>query len=464
MSRLLRRRASPPRRVPVIDAERPPPGQARSLRQALGPGLLGLLVVGDILGAGIYILVGEVAADVGGMVWLPFLLAFGLAVFTATSYVELVSADPHAAGSAHYVDLAFGRPMLTFLVGYVVAASAVSTAAAVSRAVGGQYLGTFFEAPVVPVALVMVLALSVLTWIGVAESARATAVMTVVEVAGLLLVIVAGALGLLGGAADPSRLLEAGPTHAGASGVVAAAALAFFAYLGFEDVVHLSEEVRDPRRAFPRALLGGLAVVGVLYMGVTISVAVLVDPAQLARSSAPLLEALEAGSLPIPAQAFALIAIVAVTNTALLALTTASRQIYGLAEKGSIPPVLGRVGRRRTPTVAIIGVAIVVAVLVTTGGVRDLADTTVALLLGVFTMVNITVLVLRLRRRRENAARPRSFRAPTALPVVGALGSALLLGDTLIDGGLGLFIRLGVLVALGLGLYALTRLQQRSSR
>ncbi len=422
-----------------------------------------MLVVGDILGAGIYILVGEVAHDVGGMVWLPFLLAFCLAFLTATSYVEMVSAEPHAAGSAHYVDLAFGRPLLTFLVGYVVAASAVSTAAAVSRAVGGQYLGTLFEAPVAPVALVMVLALSVLTWVGVAESARATAVMTVVEVGGLVLVIAVGALGLLGGAADPSRLLDSGTTHAGASGVLAAAALAFFAYLGFEDIVHLSEEVRDPRRAFPRALLGGLAVVGVLYMGVTVSVALLVDSAQLAASSAPLLEALEAGSLPIPAEAFAVIAIVAVTNTALLALTTASRQVYGLARKGSIPAMLGRVGRRHTPTRAIIGVAVVVGVLVVTGGVRGLADTTVALLLGVFTMVNITVLVLR-RRRHDNATtQPRPFRTPTALPIIGALGSAVLLVDTLIAGGLGLYIRLGVLFTLGLGLYALTRLRQRST-
>ena len=445
----------------MIDSEPPSHPEPRTLRQALGPGLLAMVVVGDILGAGIYILVGEVAADVGGMVWLPFLLAFGLAVLTATSYVELVSAEPHAAGSAHYVDLAFGRPMLTFLVGYVVAASAVSTAAAVSRAVGGQYLGTFFEAPVAPVALVMVLALSVLVWIGIAESARATAVMTVVEVTGLVLVIVAGALGLFGGAAEPGRLLDSGTANVGASGVLAAAALAFFAYLGFEDVVHLSEEVRDPRRAFPRALLGGMAVVGLLYLGVTISVAVLVDPVQLAASSAPLLEALEAGSLPVPAEVFALMAIVAVTNTGLLALTTASRQIYGLAEKGSIPAMLGRVGRRRTPTVAIVGVAVVVGVLVSTGGVRELADTTVALLL-VFTMVNITVLVLRRRGHGGDPTQPRPFRAPSAVPVIGALGSAVLLVDTLIASGPVLYIRLGVLFTLGLGLYALTKLQRRS--
>lgn len=437
------------------------PDEPPTLRRALGPGLLALLVVGDILGAGIYILVGEVAADVGGMVWLPFLLAFGLAVLTATSYVELVSAEPHAAGSAHYVDLAFGRPLVTFLVGYVVAASAISTAAAVSRAVGGQYLGTFVEVPVAPVALTMVVLLSVLIWVGVAESARATAVMTVVEVIGLLLVIAAGAIGVFGDAADPARLLDAGPSRPGTAGVVAAAALAFFAYLGFEDLVHLSEEVKDPRRSFPRALLGGLAVVGLLYAGVTVSVALLVDPEALATSSAPLLDALEAGSVPVPARVFAIIAMVAVTNTALLALTTASRQIYGLAEKGSVPPVLGRVGRRRTPTVAIVGVAVVVAVLILTGGVRELADTTVALLLGVFTTVNLTVLVLRHRSRGEAPVEPPPFRAPIAIPVLGMVGSAALLVDTLIAGGIGLYGRLVVLFGLGLGLYALNRLHRR---
>ena len=440
-----------------MDDDRPPSTPPAELRRAIGPGLLTMVVVGDILGAGIYILVGEVAAEVGGMVWLPFLLAFGLAALTAISYMELVSDSPHAAGSAHYVDLAFGSPLLTFLVGYVVAASAISTAAAVARAVGGQYLSTLVDAPTTPVALAMVLALSVLTWFGVAESARATAAMTVVEVGGLALVVLAGVTGLFDGSLDTSRLFDAGSTQPGTSGVLAAAALAFFAYLGFEDAVHLSEEVHDPTRAFPRALLSGLAVVGLLYLGVTLSVSGLVDADHLAASSAPLLDALEGSPVPVSPEVFAVIAIVAVTNTALLALTTASRQLYGLAEMGSVPHFLSSVGRRQTPTASIVIVALVVGALAGTGGVRDLADTTVALLLGVFTIVNGTVLVLRRRRPSDDSGRPHPFRAPAVLPAVGAIGTAGLLIHTLSSATRGLGLRIGLLLAVGVGLHALTR-------
>jgi APA family basic amino acid/polyamine antiporter len=434
------------------------------LRRALGPGLLTVLVVGDILGAGIYVLVGEVASDLGGFLWLPFLVAMLLAGLTASSYVELASAHPHAAGSSRYVQVAFDRPVFTFMMGFVVAASAMTTAAAVSRAVGGQYLSAFVEWPAQLVALATIVILSVVVWVGIAESARANAVMTLVEVGGLLLVIAAGVGGFLDGTAEPSRLLETGGADPGTFAVLGATALAFFAYLGFEDAVHLAEEVERPARSFPIALFGGLAIVGLLYMGVTVSAGSLVAPDTLAASDTPLLDALATGPVPVSDEAFALIAIVAVTNTALLALTTASRQVYGLAEQGAAPAALARVGRRRTPTVAIVGVGGVVAVLAVTGGVRQLADTTVALLLAVFAVVNLTVLVLR-RRAPAGAAEAgddspdaqKTFRTPTWAAVGGALGSAGLLANTLWTGGVGLLLRLAGLLGLTLVLYALTR-------
>ena len=403
------------------------------------------------------------SADVGGLVWLPFLVAFTLAMLTAASYTELVSAHPHAAGSAHYVALAFGRPWLTFLVGFVVAASAISTAAAVSRAVGGTYLEEFVTSvPVVPVAVGVVMLLAAVTWVGIAESARANAVMTAVEVTGLVLVVIAGVVGLLGGEAEPARLLEPGSTDPGAFGLLGAAALAFFAYLGFEDAVHLSEEVRHPARTFPRAMFVGLGIVGVLYLAVTSSASMLVDPTALAASGAPLLDALETGPVPVPGRLFAAIAIVAVTNTGLVAITTASRQLYGLAEEGQAPPGLARVGRRRTPTAAIVVVAVLVGALTATGGVRELADTTVALLLAVFATVNVTVLVVRRRVATGEVARPEgTFHTAGSLAVLGALVSAVLLGHTLIVGGVGLWMRLGVLVVVGVVLDALGRALRR---
>jgi amino acid transporter len=434
----------------------PEPTAYQGLRRTLGPWVLTVLVVGDILGAGIYVLVGEVAAEVGGLLWLPFLLAFALAGLTASSYVELVTAHPHAAGTSRYVEVAFNRPAFTFVVGFVVAASAMTTAAAVSRAVGGQYLVAFGEFPAVPVALITVAVLSLVVWVGIAESARANVVMTAVEVGGLLLVIAAGIGGLLDGSSEPARLLDGSATESGGFAFLGVTALAFFAYLGFEDAVHLAEEVKEPRRAFPIALFGGLTVVGVLYLAVTLSAGSLVDPAELGRSDTPLLAAIETGPVPVSAEAFALIATVAVANTALLALTTASRQVYGLAEQGAAPAVLGRVGRRQTPTTAIVGVAAVVAVLAATGGVRDLADTTVALLLAVFATVNVTVLVLR-RHSQQVPEAVSSFTTPTAAAVLGAIGSAALLVNALVVGGLGLLVRLVALLGLALVLYMVTR-------
>ena len=147
---------------------------------------------------------------------------------------------------------------------------------------GSQYLGAFVDAPAAPVALCIVAWLTVVAWLGVGTSARLVAVMTVVEVSGLLLVVAAGVTGWFDGSAEPARLVDPGSTGADSWGVFGAAALAFFAYLGFEDAVHLSEEVDDPARSFPMAMLVGLAVVGVLYVGVTMSVGSLLDPDVLA--------------------------------------------------------------------------------------------------------------------------------------------------------------------------------------
>ncbi|MEZ5269799.1 MAG: APC family permease [Microthrixaceae bacterium] len=374
----------------------PQAGSSSGLARVLGTGLLTVLVVGDILGAGIYILVGEVAAEVGGRLWLPFLLAMVLAAVTGASYAELAARYPHAAGSAHWVDVAYSRPLLTFLVGFVVACSAISTGAAVARAVGGRYLSVLIELPDVAVAVGTIVALSLLAWFGLAESARANAAMTAVEVGGLLLVVAAGVFGFLDGSADTSSLLGSAGPDAGWNAIVAATALAFFAYLGFEDAQSIwPKRSATPPERFPGvagwvgrrglALPGGRGVGG----GAGGSATTL----DLLR---PLLGALDQGPLPVPAEVFAVIAIVAVTNTALLALTTASRQLYGLAEQGSVPSVFARVGTD-TPSAAIVAVAFVTAGLAATGGVREPADTTVVLLLAVFAIVNATVVVLRRR-------------------------------------------------------------------
>jgi basic amino acid/polyamine antiporter, APA family len=178
------------------------------LRRAVTPAMLLVFVVGDMVGGGIYALVGEVGDRVGGALWTGFVLALVLALFTAGSYAELVTKYPRAGGAALYVHQAFGRPFVTFLLGFAVMMSSITSAAALSRAFGGDYLGAFVELPVVLVALGIVALIALVNFRGIGESARLNVAFTLIELGGLLLVVVIGVAFLTGGDGDAGRALE----------------------------------------------------------------------------------------------------------------------------------------------------------------------------------------------------------------------------------------------------------------
>lgn len=439
-----------------------------ALRRTIGRTVLLLFVVGDILGAGIYALTGTVAAEVGGAIWLPFLLAFGLAALTATAYAELVARYPQAAGAALYANRAFRRPFLTFLVAFAVMMSGITSASAAARAFGGDYLAELlpFGVPVVVAAWVFLGLITAVNVLGVSESVRVNVVLTLVEASGLLVIIGIGVAALLRGDGDPGRALELHTEGAAWMGVLGGTALAFYALLGFEDSVNLAEEARHPRRDFPRALFGGLAIAGAIYLGVAFTASMLVETEVLAGSTGPLLEVVKVAGVVFPAWLFALIALLAVMNTALINMMMASRLVYGMARERIVPAVLGRVhARRRTPVVAIAFTVVLALTLTATGDLGDLADTTVLLLLLVFAVVNVAVLVLRRRGSGSDDADPpervegdseRSFRAPTWAPVVGAVVSVVL-ASPLTGRDPGVYARAGVLLAIGVVLYVLNR-------
>ena len=357
-----------------------PPTAPEGLRPAIGRRLLYLMIVGDILGAGIYILVGDVAGELGGMAWLAFLTAFAIAALSAASYSELVTRFPGAAGSALYVDRAAGLPPLTFAVGMAVMLSSLMTAATTARAFAGDYLSEFVDAPVVLVAVLVIVALTALNLRGIESSANANVIMTVIEIGGLLVVLVIGTAAILDGGGDAGRLTDTSDLAIG--GWLSATALAFFAFLGFEDAAHLSEEVRDPRHAFPPALFAAVATASALYLAVTVVATVSVDPATLAASDGPLLEVASTGPLGIPTRGYALVALVAVTNTCLFALVASSRLLYGMAVDGHVPASFGRLlPKRRTPIFASLAMALIAAVMASTGAVSELAEAAVTLLL-----------------------------------------------------------------------------------
>ena len=230
----------------------------------------------------------EEGAETGGAIWVAFLAAFVLAALTAFAYAELVTKYPRAAGTALYADRAFGIPFLTFMVGFAVMASGVTSASTLARGFGGDYLSAFVDLPPVLVALVFIVLIALINLRGILESLTVNAVFTLIEVTGLILILVIGALALGAGEGEPARVLEFKPGTSPVVAVLAGAGLAFGdALIGFEDSVNVAEETRNPRRAFPRALFGGLVVAGLIYVLVALTAAMVVDPSRLAESDGP---------------------------------------------------------------------------------------------------------------------------------------------------------------------------------
>ncbi|MGW1883226.1 APC family permease [Streptomyces sp. NPDC001970] len=432
------------------------PDHQPSLKRAIGPKLLLLFVIGDILGTGIYATTGKVAGKVGGALWLPFLLGFVVAILTAASYVELVGKYPKAAGAALYSQKAFKLPFLTFIVAFMVMCSGLSSASAAARAFSGDYFLEFTDAiPSTIIAILFILALAAIALRGVAESVKTNMVLTLVELSGLLVVLCIGAWAVVTGGGEPSRLGEfqaEGTGYALLTSVLGATALGFFAFVGFEDSVNMAEETKDPARSFPRAIFIGVAVTGTIYVLVALVSSLLVDYRVLQTSSGPLLEVVKAGGVAFPPKLFAAIALFAVTNSALINIMMASRLCYGLANEKVLPRGMGHVlRRRRTPVTGIVFVTVIAIGLVTTGEIEGLGDTTAFLLLCVFAVVNVAVLVLR-KDRVDHA----HFRTPTILPVLGAIASVIL-ASPLSERAAEVYIRAGVLLAIGIGLWAVNK-------
>jgi amino acid transporter len=417
--------------------------------------LLFFFILGDILGAGVYVLVGAIARESGGAVWLPLLVALGLACLTAGSYAELATKYPKAGGSAHYTGRALG-PAAGSLAGFCMLAAGVVSVAALSRAFAADYLRALVTLPTVLVVVVFLTVLALLNVYGIKESLGANVAATLIELGGLVVVIGLGAWVVIRGDADPGRLAELGTAQHGAVGAtLAGAVLAFYSFVGFETSVNLAEEVADPRRSYPRALFGALLTAGGVYLSIGLVAGAVVPTDQLANSSGPLLEVVRlAGG--VPEKLFAVVALVAVANGALLTGIMSSRLAYGMAREGLLPSALGRIlPGRRTPWVAIGVTAAVSLLLASTGEVASLAETLVLLLLVVFAAVNVSVLIL--RREGEQAEH---FRVPTVMPWLG-LGSCLFL-FTRIDGEV--WLRGAILIGVGMLLAAVNAVRARRSR
>jgi amino acid transporter len=360
---------------------------------------------------------------------------------------------PEAGGAAVFAERAYRLPAVSCLVGFCMLAAGVTSAAGLALAFAGDYLATFVEVPAIPAAMVFLILVGCLNARGISESVKSNVVMTVIELSGLLIVVVAVSIMVGGGRGDVSRVTQFPEGSAPALAILGGAIVAYYSFVGFETSANVVEEIRNPGKVYPAALFGALITAGVLYALVGIASAMALSPGVLSKSSGPLLSVVAASGVGVPDWLFSAIALVAVANGALLTMIMASRLTYGMAEAGLLPGVLRNVlPRRRTPWVAIVATTAVAMLLTLAGDLSTLAETVVLLLLFVFISTNVAVLVL----RRETVAH-RHFRVWTAVPVHGVASCVLLLTQQTAK----VWLFAAILLAAGAVLYVLARAATR---
>lgn len=392
---------------------------AVGLRRDVSLPMLVLYGLGTTIGAGIYALTGEVAGEAGMRAPLAFLVSAATAGVTAVGFAELAGRLPFAAGEAVFVDHAFGRRQISRIVGVGVLAAGVVAAAAITRAFGG-YMAELVELPGWSFGLVLVAGLGLLAGSGVRQSVVVAGVFTVVELGGLGLIVwtardraaelITRADELVG---PPSGLASWG-------GVMGGAFLAFFAFLGFEDMDSVAEETKNAPVALPRAILITLGLTTMIYMTVSAVAVLEVEPAALAAADAPLALIYErAGG---NGDVLALIAAMAMVNGALVQMVMVPRVVYGLANLGLLPAWAGAVSpRTQTPLRATVGGVVLIAVLALTIELDWLARSTSAITMAVFGTVNAALVVI---KRRDGPTT--TFQVPMLVPAIGVVTATLM--------------------------------------
>lgn len=418
---------------------------APSLARRLTLTALIIYGIGDILGAGIYALVGKVIEISGDQAWLTFLLSAALAVITGLSYAELASRFPVAAGAAAFVKRAFPGRLMATVAGVFVLGTGLSSAATVTTAFSG-YLKEVVAIPAAVAQVTLVSLLSFLNFWGIRESSRVNMVLTAVEATGLLLAIAAGIISLDAVSLDA---FLAGVGKGWSSSIFYGITIAFFAYIGFEDLCNLAEEAHQPSRDVPRAILVAIGISTAFYLLVILALQINIPKELIAQSPTPLLLLLEKAQFTAVLNAFAFIAMMAIANTGLINLIMASRLMYGMANEGLLPTALGTVhAQRQTPWVGILIAYALVLMLIFTGGLKLLAQMTSLLVITVFLLVHVSLL-----RIKWLAPKRHGMRVHGAFPCLGALGCAGMMTFYPPE----VFLRIGVLLAAGLAIWFVQR-------
>lgn len=388
------------------------------LRRSLTLPMIILYGLGTTIGGGIYALVGKVAARAGMLAPLSFMAAALLSAFTALAFAELSSRYPKSAGEAVYVQQAFNRNSLTIFIGILVVFNGCISAAALANGFVG-YLQVFVAIPAWAAIIAVTLALGLLAIWGIGQSVITAAVITLIEIGGLILIIWVTRSDL---ATFPARLDEFTPGLDGTLwlGILSGSFLAFYAFIGFEDMVNVAEEVKDVEKNLPRAIIITLGLTTLIYFLVTLAAVLSVTPEQLGQQSAPLsyIYSSKTGS---DATLISLISIFAIVNGGLIQMIMASRVLYGMSRQSMIPVALKFMAdinpRTQTPIKATLLVMLLVSVLALSYAIESLAETTSLMILIIATVVNAALIRIKLKTGSEVS--PQGIRVPMAAPIIG---------------------------------------------
>jgi basic amino acid/polyamine antiporter, APA family len=359
------------------------------LKRHMGLFQLTMYGVGLILGAGIYVLIGEAAGFAGNSVWISFLLGAIAAIFAGLSYSELTALFPKAAAEYTFVKNAFKNNFIAFIIGWLTAITSMITAATVSLGFGG-YLSQFIDLPIFLSAILLIGALSLVNFIGIRQSAWMNTIFAIVTIIGLGLII------FLGMTYETTETIDYFEMPNGLTGIVLAFVLIFFAFIGFEDMANVAEEVKRPKKTLPRAIILSVIITGVIYILVSLSVVRVINWEELGQSAAPLADVANT-SLGISGNiTLSVIALFATASTVLITLIAGARILYGMSKSGSLPLLLCKIhSTTHTPWIAVIGILVTGVSFSFIGDIVVVARIVVFAVVITFAMINISVILLR---------------------------------------------------------------------
>lgn len=409
--------------------------------------------VGNILGAGIYALIGQVVGITGNMSWLSFILAAVTGAFTGLSYAELSAMYPKSAAEFVYTEEAFKIRVVSFILGWIIIFSGLFSATTVAFGFAG-YLASLIGLPsnllIIPIAIFLIIILSVVNYVGIKTSTWANVLFTFIEAAGLIFIIIIAIPQF--GSVDYFQLPIGNTFFA----IFSSVSLIFFAYIGFEDIANIAEEVKNPAKNLPKAIIYSLIITTILYGLTAISVVSIVPYSTIAASQEPLSVVAIAAVGPVGGWIISFIALFATANTVLIMLIVTSRMIYGMARDKALPQSLSKISKKhKTPTYSVLITMILVIAMLFLGDIDIVAHATVFGVLVNFILVNISLIAL--RRNKPDVERPFLLKPSIKyVPLIALLGAIVCIGLLFTFDWITLLIN-GIIILLGLAVFYLLK-------